>query len=92
MLVVRDYECSKCKHIFELFTKKTAKQKEKCPKCEGTSKALVSAPNLDFTNMAMSDGCESALRRWELARVQKMKEETKNLAEHGTRENNLKAI
>ena len=38
-----DYECQKCKHIFEVFQSMTDKRLEKCPKCGGKVKRLISA-------------------------------------------------
>ena len=36
-----DYECQKCKHIFEVFQSMTDKRLEKCPKCKGKVKRLI---------------------------------------------------
>lgn len=36
-----DYECTKCKHTFELFQKITDKHLEKCPKCGQKVKRLI---------------------------------------------------
>jgi putative FmdB family regulatory protein len=38
-----DYECQKCKNIFEVFQSMTAKRVEKCPKCGGKVKRLIGA-------------------------------------------------
>ena len=37
-----DYECQKCKHIFEVFQSMADKRLEKCPKCGGKVKRLIS--------------------------------------------------
>ena len=37
-----DYECQKCKHIFEIFQSMADKRLEKCPKCGGKVKRLIS--------------------------------------------------
>ena len=36
-----DYECQKCKDIFEVFQSMTDKRLEKCPKCGGKVKRLI---------------------------------------------------
>ena len=36
-----DYECQKCKHVFEVFQSMTAKLITKCPKCKGSVKRLI---------------------------------------------------
>jgi putative FmdB family regulatory protein len=36
-----DYECQKCKHIFEVFQSMSDKHREKCPKCKGKVKRLI---------------------------------------------------
>lgn len=37
-----DYECEKCKDVFEKFQKITDKPLETCPKCHGKVKKLIS--------------------------------------------------
>ena len=37
-----DYECTKCGYIFEVFQKINSKPKNKCPKCGGKVKRLIS--------------------------------------------------
>jgi putative FmdB family regulatory protein len=36
-----DYECQKCKHVFEVFQSMTDKHLSKCPKCKGPVKRLI---------------------------------------------------
>lgn len=38
-----DYKCQKCSHKFEVLQPITAKPLEKCPKCGGSVKRLISA-------------------------------------------------
>lgn len=38
-----DYECRKCKHLFEVFQSMTAKPLAKCPKCKTAAKRLISS-------------------------------------------------
>ena len=38
-----DYECQKCKHVFEVFQSMSDKLIEKCPRCKGKVKRLISA-------------------------------------------------
>ena len=37
-----EYECTKCKHIFEEFQKITDKPLQRCPKCRGRLRRLIS--------------------------------------------------
>jgi len=37
-----DYECQRCKHVFEVFQSMSDKHLEKCPKCKGKLKRLIS--------------------------------------------------
>jgi len=37
-----DYECTKCGYTFEVFQKINSKPKNKCPKCGGKVKRLIS--------------------------------------------------
>jgi putative FmdB family regulatory protein len=37
-----DYECTQCKHRFEVFQQMSAKHIEKCPKCGKNVKRLIS--------------------------------------------------
>ncbi|MFA6355844.1 MAG: FmdB family zinc ribbon protein [Candidatus Omnitrophota bacterium] len=36
-----DYECQKCKHVFEIYQSMTAEHLTKCPKCKGPLKRLI---------------------------------------------------
>jgi putative FmdB family regulatory protein len=36
-----DYECQKCKHVFEIYQSMTAGHLKKCPKCKGPLKRLI---------------------------------------------------
>ncbi|MFA5165529.1 MAG: FmdB family zinc ribbon protein [Candidatus Omnitrophota bacterium] len=36
-----DYECQKCKHVFEVFQSMTDKHLTKCPKCKGPVRRLI---------------------------------------------------
>lgn len=36
-----EYECTKCKHIFEEFQKITDKPLQRCPKCRGKLRRLI---------------------------------------------------
>lgn len=36
-----DYECQKCKHVFEIFQSMNDKLIEKCPRCKGKVKRLI---------------------------------------------------
>lgn len=38
-----DYECSKCKNIFEVFQRMSDKPVSKCPKCGGRSERHIAA-------------------------------------------------
>jgi putative FmdB family regulatory protein len=38
-----DYKCTKCGHVFEVFHKMTDKALDKCPKCKGKVKKLISS-------------------------------------------------
>jgi putative FmdB family regulatory protein len=39
-----DYECSRCKHRFEIFEPMSAKGRRKCPKCGARAKRALTAP------------------------------------------------
>lgn len=41
-MMTYEYECQKCGHKFELMQKMSDKPAEKCPKCEGRIKRLIS--------------------------------------------------
>ena len=42
---IYEYECRRCKEIFEIFHKIDEDCKVACPKCLGPAKKLISAPN-----------------------------------------------
>jgi len=42
---IYEYECSRCKEIFEIFHKIDEDCKVACPKCLSAAKKLISAPN-----------------------------------------------
>ena len=42
---IYEYECNKCKEIFELFHKIDEECKVACPKCLGPARKLISATN-----------------------------------------------
>jgi putative FmdB family regulatory protein len=42
---IYEYECSKCKEIFEIFHKIDEECKVACPKCLGPARKLISATN-----------------------------------------------
>jgi putative FmdB family regulatory protein len=43
-----EYKCSKCGSVFEFFQKVEDPSPEKCPKCQGPLKKVLSAPALQF--------------------------------------------
>ncbi len=43
-----EYQCLKCKHVFEKIGKVTAARQRECPKCKGIAKRLQSAPAIHF--------------------------------------------
>ena len=42
---IYEYECNKCKEIFEIFHKIDEECKVACPKCLGPARKLISATN-----------------------------------------------
>lgn len=86
MITVRDFQCPECEHVFERFLRNEEQDDQKCPECDEKAKVLISAPKIDFTNTAMGHGCETAIRKWEIAKIQKAAQERKNMLNHGTPE------
>lgn len=43
-----EYKCSECGFIFEVLQKVNEQPKNKCPKCGGSVKKVISAPTLQF--------------------------------------------
>lgn len=44
MFKVYDFECTKCKKIFELFLDNKEIERVTCPECKGALKRLLAAP------------------------------------------------
>lgn len=43
-----EYKCSECGFIFEVLQKVNEQPQDKCPKCDGSVKKVISAPTLQF--------------------------------------------
>jgi putative FmdB family regulatory protein len=43
-----EYQCTKCKHVFEKIQKFSDPPVTECPKCEGKVEQLLSAPAIQF--------------------------------------------
>jgi len=43
-----EYKCSECGFIFEVLQKVNEQPQNKCPKCGGSVKKVISAPTLQF--------------------------------------------
>jgi putative FmdB family regulatory protein len=45
---IYEYECTKCKHRFEVIQKFSDRGRTRCPKCKGALRKLISAPAIHF--------------------------------------------
>ncbi len=62
-----EYECTQCRHRFELIQKFSDPPEQKCPKCQGPTRRLLSSPAIQFkgsgwyvTDYAKKGGTEGA--------------------------------
>jgi hypothetical protein len=63
MLKLFDWECGKCKAVFEEFTGNDAKTLP-CKACTGKAKRLISIPHIDWLHMGLDPGFPSAYEKW----------------------------
>jgi len=74
-----DYECS-CGSIFDAKATVDARHRHKCPDCGKQAKLVIlTAPSLDYQNMAMDNGFPTAVSRWERDHRRRGKTSTKPL-------------
>ena len=70
-MIMFDYKCSVCSETFETLAK--AEEEVPCPKCQGHTERLVSAPRIAL------DGCDPAFPtawgKWEKTRKEKAKKQ-----------------
>lgn len=72
-LFLYDFECSKCKHVFEEMQQPGDKRKLKCPLCAKPSKRLISPVRTDWRGMGVSNDFPTAAQKWEKAQRKKAK-------------------
>ncbi len=80
---IYEYECRRCKEIFEIFHKIDEDCKVACPKCLGPAKKLISATNFvlkgsgfyvnDYPSKSRQDGKKSEKKERNKAPAQKVK-------------------
>ena len=84
-LVVFDYLCTECKHIFEVFVERSEKEDaQPCPECSSDAFAKPAVPHLDYQELAMDDANTTSVDRWEKDRYRRMAREAKLIKEHGS--------
>jgi putative FmdB family regulatory protein len=59
-----DYECKKCKHVFEEMTNTNSDSAVLCPSCKGKTVRLMSAPLINWRAMGIDPAFPTAYAKW----------------------------
>ena len=76
---IYDYRCIDCKHEFELYNKLAQKDKQKCPKCKGITKTLITTTSrpdvfLDYYDENLDATVTSSAHRRQIMREKDVRE------------------
>jgi putative FmdB family regulatory protein len=80
-LMMFDFECQDGHRFEELVSSKV--RKITCPTCGDPAYRQISAPRIDYTGMAMTDGMETAADRFAKSHEQRRAIEERNYKNHG---------
>ncbi len=77
---IYEYECNRCKEVFEIFHKIDEDVKVACPKCLGPAKKLISATNFFLKGSGFYVNDYPSKSRQEAKKKEKEGSETKSTA------------
>lgn len=60
--ILREYECTKCAHVFEDLVERKVSHESVCPECSATAVSVLSVPKLGKYSMADAQGRKDILR------------------------------
>jgi len=75
-LILFDYHCTSCSHVFEVLAEYEDKQPKNCPECDGAGGRIISGTHLD-PMMAMDGAFTTAVDKW--AKKQKQRTRVDNI-------------